>query len=199
MRGKQSRSSELVAARKREIISQAAWFLRRKDYFGFSIDDLCLGLRINKTTFYRYFKSKENLLFELHDAATDELEAMMRAVSARSLSIPERLRALIVGQVTLQQQPGVSALTIPQLYVFSPAHRRKVLERRDRYEAAVRQWIAAGVADGTLRDVDPKMGSILLLSTVSAVQNWYRTDGPMSAEQVGNLIADSFLVGLINR
>lgn len=178
--------------RKREIAARAVTLLRTRDYFGFSVDDLCAELKINKTTFYRYFPSKEQLLFDLHQWTMDEIEAMANRVLSGQGSAVEKLRALIRGQVALQQKPGTGSLTIPQLYVFSRPHRRIVLARRDAYEATFRALIDQGIEEGLIRPSDSKIQTLLLLSMLNSLQNWYRLGGQLPPEPLADQIAETF-------
>jgi AcrR family transcriptional regulator len=186
-----------VIERKRQIIAQAAVLLRQRDYFGFSVDDLADALEINKTTFYRYFVSKEQMLFELHETAMDEFHAMASSVLETEVSPPEQLAGLVRGHVALQQRPGVSALTIPQLYVFSEPYRKVVLVRRDWYEGIYREVIYRGIHEGNFRPVNPKLFSLLLLGTLNSIQNWYKMSGPLPPAELADGIIEVYLHGVL--
>jgi hypothetical protein len=64
-------------------------------------------------------------------------------------------------------------------------HRAKVIEERDRYEAAFRRVLSDGAGDGSFRDdIDPKTASIFILSMLNAIDRWYRPGGALSREQL---------------
>ena len=44
---------------------------------------------------------------------------------------------------------------------------------------------------------DPRHVSIVLLSALNGVSTWYRPDGPLSPEQLGELYADMFMRGIL--
>ena len=166
-----------IEFRKRQIAEGAAALLRSHGYFGLSVDDLCAALKINKTTFYRYFPSKEQLLFELHEWTLDQVEEMVREVLGRQGTCVDKLQDIIRGQIMLQQSPGMASLTIPQLSVFSRPHRRIVLKRRDEHETVYRDLIEQGITEGRFRPADSSLQTRLVLGLVQSLQNWYRIKG----------------------
>lgn len=185
--------------RRRLIMTEAAMLLRRGQQVGFSVDDLCDALRINKSTFYRYFKSKEHLLYTLHQSAMDDLDEMLSRALEVEGTVRDKLAAAIAGHVLLQQRTGVSALAIPQTGTFSARNRRLVIKRRDEYEAKFRMLIQKGIDEGIFRQCDPAIQSILLLSLLNSIQTWYKEDGSYSATELASTIVDSFLSGLVWR
>ncbi len=73
----------------------------------------------------------------------------------------------------------------------------RVIAARDAYEAAFREVIAQGVADGSFRaDVSPKIASILLLSILNAVERWYRPDGEVDRAGLVEAIIFSTMTGI---
>lgn len=185
--------------RRQFIMTQAAMLLRRGQQVGFSVDDLCAALRINKSTFYRYFRTKEHLLYTLHQSAMDDLDRMLSKALETQGSVVDKLAAAITGHVLLQQKTGVSALAIPQTGTFSARNRRLVIKRRDEYEAKFRMLIQRGIDEGIFRQCDPAIQSILLLSMLNSIQTWYKEGGSYSPEQLARIIVEGFLNGLIRR
>ena len=185
--------------RRRYIMSHAAMMLRKGQRVGFSVDDLCESLAINKSTFYSYFKSKEDLLFTLHQAAMDDLDQMIEGVLRSEGSVRDKLASAIKGHITLQQREGVSALAIPQIASFSPKNRKAVIKRRDDYEAKIRMLIQTGINEGIFRECDVAMQSILVLTLLNSIQTWYDQSGQYSVAQLADIIVDAVSLGLLRR
>lgn len=70
--------------------------------------------------------------------------------------------------------------------------------RRD-YEQLFRGVVDEGIADGSLRAVDPSLATRTLLGNLNAVDTWYRRIEGQSAEETGDLarrIVDLLVGGL---
>ena len=78
-------------------------------------------------------------------------------------------------------------------------HRQIVLGLRNEIDGALRTLIAAGVADGSLVDCDPKLASTTLLGSLSSIAYWYRADGPLSRKQIAERCIALIAFGLCGR
>ena len=68
--------------------------------------------------------------------------------------------------------------------------------QRDAYEAAWREAIRQGVADGSIRPLDVPLATIAILSVCNWFTQWYRPDGPLDVPAIGQEFAGLFLDGL---
>jgi hypothetical protein len=75
--------------------------------------------------------------------------------------------------------------------------RRRLQERRDGYERALRGLIEQGIACGALRPADPKLAALLLLGAVNWTARWFRPDGGRSAVEIGREAAELLVRGLL--
>ena len=70
--------------------------------------------------------------------------------------------------------------------------------RRD-YEILFRTVVAEGVADGSLRNIDVVLATRVLLSSLNAVDVWYRKSDGQADESIGKLaqaVADLIIRGV---
>jgi AcrR family transcriptional regulator len=185
--------------RRNQIMDRAASVLRQREYFGFSVDELCDALKMNKTTFYRYFDSKEQLLFDLHDRVMTELETLADKEEQNDGPAAEILWRTLKAQVIVALSPTTSTLTHAQLSVFPPRRRRQVIARRDQYEARIRNLIARAVAEGTFKECDARVQSLIIMGGLYGLQNWYRPGGGLSADALADEILRLFYKGLEKR
>jgi hypothetical protein len=72
----------------------------------------------------------------------------------------------------------------------------RVKTLRDEYEVHWRTAIREGVADGSMRVMDPTLASFALLEMCTGVSHWYRADGPTPLREICDLFADAAL-GLV--
>jgi AcrR family transcriptional regulator len=155
-----------------EILRRAADVFRRKGYHRAGMREIAEGLGLAPGALYYWFESKEDLLYACQDVTLRRLLAGARTAAAREAPAPERLAELVRLHLDLLLgELGGSAAHLE--FRALPASRlRSVVRRRDAYEAIVRGIVADGVAEGTLRSMDPKLASLLLLGVLNSTVVW---------------------------
>lgn len=78
-----------------------------------------------------------------------------------------------------------------------PRRRAQYTKPRDEYEEIFRALIRAGIKSGHFAKVDEKFAALIILSALNGTHQWYKPDGPWSAAEVGQQIADMLLNGLL--
>ena len=183
------------ARRREDILLAALHAFRERGYHATTLDDIAARLDIRKTALYHYFPDKEAILYECHRESLGQLDRILS--EARRLSTPrERIRHVIREHVrvmtdTLQGSPLAFEVT-----PFSPKRRMEIIGARDRYEREVRRMLEHGIQDGTFRDVNAKVSAFAILGAINWIARWYRPEGSLQAEELGEQFAAHLLDGL---
>ena len=122
--------------RKRRLIMEAATrvFLDR-GYDGATMDEVASDAQVSKPTLYRYFTDKERLYAEIIQATVDDIDGLMRLVTAElndSSDPEEALKRLARKFITRLMQPELLRL------------RRLVIANAERFPEIGRTWFAQG-------------------------------------------------------
>ncbi|MEX2282262.1 MAG: TetR/AcrR family transcriptional regulator [Gemmatimonadota bacterium] len=182
--------------RRAEIVHAALSAFREHGFHATSLDDIANRLGIRKAALYHYFTDKDTLLFECHRESLAELDRII-LLSARPGQGPaERLAYLLSEHVrimtdTLEGSP--LAFEVPAL---PPVLRAPIVAGRDRYERKLRELVAAGIAAGEFRAVDPKVVVFAMLGSINWIARWYRPDGQIKGDDLGQHFADYLIRGL---
>ena len=72
----------------------------------------------------------------------------------------------------------------------------KVTARRDEYERMFRDMVRDAIREGLFGDVDEKFATLLILSSVNWIYQWYRPGGLMTPEEIARRITDLLFNGL---
>lgn len=180
------------AGRREEIIHAAAVIFHEKGYEATSIQDVADAVNILKGSLYYYIKSKNDLLFEIiqevHQGGLENL-AQGRELDGNAL---ERMRAFVVKHMTY------NAKNLVEMTVFfhdfrslSPERRSVIVEERDLYDSYLRELVADGQQEGSIRDdIDPKMATFSILGSMNWMYQWYSPDGPRPIEEIASEFAD---------
>ena len=66
---------------------------------------------------------------------------------------------------------------------------------RDRFEVALREMVARGTSDGSIRGVEPKLAVFYFMGAVNWMTRWFRPDGEFSGVDIAagfsDLLAES--------
>jgi AcrR family transcriptional regulator len=178
--------------RRREIEDAASVLFRERGYAATSVRDIASAVSIRGPSLYAHVASKEDVLAAIVERMASRFEAAAAAALAdRDEPAAVRLTRFVRAHVrVVTDEPGEAAVFATEWRHLSEDRRAAVLDRRDRYEAALRDLIADGTASGEFVIVDPAVASTFILTALNGIPAWYRREGHLSAEQLAAAYAD---------
>lgn len=179
-----------------EILKSAAVAFRKMGYHGATVEHIAASLRMEKGNLYYYFRNKEDILFACHQYSLDRLLALLDDVEQRDGPADDQLRQLIVAfvHIILDELHGTALFL--DLEALSPAHRKAVITRRDRFDHGMRQVVQRGIRSGAFGRSDAKLLSFAILGAINWIPRWFSPDGPSSSQEIADLFAEYLLAGL---
>jgi AcrR family transcriptional regulator len=157
----------LESARER-ILHAAARLYAVHGYAGTSMRRIALEAGVTKPLIFYHFETKERLFSSLLREAIETCRAADREVLARDIPARERIRELLRDHISIaRRQPAVYAfayetLTMPGLLPLGFDYKT---EGR-RIFGDIVEGIEKGIRCGELREVDPEVVAVTILSTV---------------------------------
>ncbi len=183
----QQRSEETRA----RILASALACFSRAGYDASGVAEICAAAGVSKGAFYHHFASKQALFIELLNAWLDALDERFAAARIQAPNVPAALRAMTAsfrqvftnarGQLPMFLEFWLQASRDPQLWALT-------IEPYRRYQDYFASLVQAGIAEGSLRPVDPQAAARtitalavgLLLQGLSGPDS---VDWPATAEQ----------------
>jgi AcrR family transcriptional regulator len=191
-RSKTSRSD----GRRLQILAGASGVIRKLGLRGAGMRQIAESVGLSPGNLYYYFRNKQELVYFCQDATLDRLLEVARD-ARRAATAREQLGALIEGHLdALLGERGVGAVHL-ELDGLQPALYRKLVQKRDRYEQAVRALIADAQKRGEVRIVDTKLAAFALLGALNWTARWFRPDGAYPVATVASEFAQQLLDGLL--
>src|SRR5713101_7911374 len=172
-RRKRPRNADPLASTRVDILKSAAAAFRKLGYHGATVEQIAAALQMNKGNLYYYFRSKEEILFACHEYSHDRLQELLDQ-TCRGTAPPEaKLRRLIHAavHVILDELHGTALLV--DLEALTPAHRRTVIHRRDKFDRGMRLIIEEGMATGVFKHSDPKLLGFAMLGAINWIARWF--------------------------
>lgn len=170
---------------KREaLLREAIAAFNQKGFHATSLDDIATSLGVTKAALYHYFPNKHSLLFE---AFTEALRVGFDAISKAQDSGGTGLEMLQMAiqeylQITLSELSRCVIIT--EEHALSPDDRVKIVEQRDRFEAALRRFVRSGIEDGSIIPCDPKLAIFSIFGAVNWVPKWFSEKGTWTNKQL---------------
>lgn len=178
-------------ARQRELkmtalVSIASLMFNKHGFEGLSLSDVAGELGITKQALYHYTKSKEDLLYKCYVRALDLAEAAYDHADREGGSGLQRIASFV--RFHLNPEAETYAI-LDNLGALTLAHRKAISSRAKGLEQRMREFIRAGIRDGSIADVDPKFTEFWILGSLAWMPKWFKPEGDQSADEV----ADSFI------
>jgi len=200
--------SEAVAAPKRgrpglsrqDVLDAAVAAFIEHGYDATSMGMLSTRLGLSKAAIYHHFPAKVELLGAALDEALGGLEEVLRqegAIGGSPESTAEQRLAFVMRgavHVLVDRLPYVSLL----LRVRGNSEvERAALARRREFDRAVTALVIEARDEGSVRsDIDPSVVTRLLFGMINSIVEWYRPEGPESADQLASDVLAVALEGL---
>jgi AcrR family transcriptional regulator len=192
-------TGRVVEGRLREIVDHAASLFDEFGYGNVSMEDIATAVGVRKSTLYHYVRSRDEILFLIHQEFMDYVLAKHRERIGDGLSAQGLLSAFMADIVGLMEEHRGHVRVFFEHYRELPDDLQVVIEnKRTEYELAVRAAVALGVKNGEFRPVPEWLTTLALFGMCNWAYQWYRPGGPLSATDIAGAFADLLLVGLLS-
>jgi AcrR family transcriptional regulator len=181
--------------RREQILHGALRALREKGYHATTLDDIAEHVGMRKTALYHYFPDKEAILHECHRESLADLARIMRDVGDRPTA-SAKLAYVIAEHVRVMTDTLQGSPLAFDVAALSPARRARMIAGRDRYERRLRAIIAEGMRRGEFRPGDAKIAAFAILGAINWISRWYRPEGALHADEIGEQFVERLLNGL---
>ncbi len=184
-------------SRRLEILRAAGREFRTRGFGETGMRDIAEAAALSPANLYNYFRGKQEILFFCQDSSLDRtLTALEKARRAKT-SASARLRLVIVSHLRclLDEVEGSAAHLLTN--ALPPRQQRYLVAKRDRYELGVRSLIASGMRTGEFVSGDAALAARAMLGALNWSVQWFRRDGPMTAEEIAEKLADYLIRGLL--
>lgn len=188
---------QTASPRVEQILSAAERLFRERGYLATSVREIGEAIGIRGASLYHHIGGKEDLLWASARRAADRFFAALTPVLAEETATPLKLRRAIIAHIgVITHNLDAAAIYFNEWRHLSAERQAEFTRQRDEYEGCFRQLIAQCVREGHLADIDERFAARFVLSALNWTHQWYRPDGAMTPDQIGQTLADMVLHGL---
>ena len=196
---------------KSRILDAAAEAFMLRGFGSTTIDDIAARVGATKGLIYYHFRSKFDVFIAVYEEGMKRARDGVEPCSHGSGTGLERLTAMSVAHVSNLMEDvayhhvvhqGVRAQASADLKVRQRDALISLNELRRDYEHMFRRVVVQGIEDGSLRSVNAPLATRTLLTSLNAVDVWYRKVEGQSQDEVDALareVVDLIIGGITAR
>ncbi len=181
------------------VIAAAARAFRERGVHATTLDDIASFLNVTKPTIYYYVENKEQLIVECFRIGIGRITDAIGELAGGAGSGREKLSALARRYAEVMASDFGWCMVRVEDHDLSPPAARRVKTMKSEIDQGLRRFIREGIADGSLRECDPKMAAFALAGALNGIGHWYRPGKPLSPDEIAARFVDLFERGLVPR
>jgi AcrR family transcriptional regulator len=167
------------------ILAAALTLFARHGYEAVSMRQIAADVGVQAAALYRYFPTKEDLLFILLDVHLRDLTTSWEAARAMSHDPAAGLAAFVAHHLRFHiERRHATHVSTMDLRSLTKERLSAILKLRGGYEKELRVILREGVEQGVFAIDDIGLAAMAILQMISGVIVWFRPDGKLSVEDV---------------
>ncbi|KGR76714.1 TetR/AcrR family transcriptional regulator [Ureibacillus manganicus] len=184
---------------KERIIETALDLFQQKGYHGVTIDEIVEKAKTSKGGFYHNFKSKDSLLYEIHDIFISHVLAETKQVYESYDSPILRLYNMLVSftHVFDVYNRHITVFYDESAYL-QDEYKDTIYQKRKEYRKLIERVIDDGKESKHFRsEISTSITTMAIIGLVNWTYKWYKSEGPLSMEEITAYFNDIVLRGIV--
>lgn len=177
----------------------ATQLINQRGYRGASVEKISARLNVTKGSFYHHNEGKDDLVVDCFNRSFDVVRRAQTLAMALRGNAWTRLSSAAAALVEYQLSDEGPLLRSTALSSVPENIRQSMVERFNRVTGRFAAMISDGIAEGSLRAVDPAIAAQMLNATLNAVWDIKFFRPHTTQKEVAALYARPILMGLLPR
>lgn len=180
------------------LLAVATRLFAEKGFEKTSVQEIVEAAGVTKGAMYHYFAAKDDLLQEIYQRLLRMQRERLETIMAGSHPVARRLHAAAADVVvTAIANLDDATIFLRSMHLLSAERQRAVRAARREYHERFRSLVEEGQRGGTFRaDVPADLVVDYFFGAVHHLGAWFRSEGRLTPEQVGDHFADLLLSSL---
>lgn len=149
------------------FLRSATVMINQRGYRGASVNRIASALGVTKGSFYHHHNAKDDLVFECFEKSYDRLSAVQIAARECRTDGWSQIASALAELIDLQFNDPMPLLRTAALQALPSDERGSVVVRSNRLANRFAGMIADGIAEGSVRAVDPMVASQLIMPALN--------------------------------
>ena len=184
---------------KGRIVETALVLFEKHGYHGVTVGQIVDECGTSKGGFYHNFKSKDELLYHIHDIFISYVLDKAREAYDNFDTPVSRLCAIIQSftKVFDLYKPHITVFYQESTYLVGDFY-QKINEKRDEYRKLILQVIKEGQENGDFRsEVPAEISTMSIIGMINWTYKWFSKEGPLTIDEIALVFNDLILHSLL--
>jgi AcrR family transcriptional regulator len=181
------------------FLTAATRLINQRGYRGASVEKIAAQLNVTKGSFYHHNDAKDDLVVACFERTFD----VMRRAQSAALALPGNLWPKIAAAAAALAEYQLSAhgplLRTSALAALPEDIRHTMVEQSNRVSARFAAMISDGIAEGSVRAVDPYIAAQMLNATLNGAADFVYVIRELTPDDLVELYAKPMLMGVFAR
>lgn len=167
-------------------------------YRGASVQKIASELNVTKGSFYHHLDAKDELVIACYKRSFDIIADAQRLAEAHGGTHWDRLAATIATLLDVQFSERGPLLRTTALSGLPPRERTTMIDRSNRIARRYAGMLSDGIAEGSIRAIDPLVASQALMALQNAAFDMRKWASTMPREKAVAFYASTLVFGLFD-
>ncbi|AZU63954.1 TetR/AcrR family transcriptional regulator [Neobacillus mesonae] len=183
------------------IIETSLRLFEARGYHKVTVDQIVKESNTSKGGFYHNFKSKDELLYVIHDQFISYILEEGKKAYKQWNTPTERLHGIIKSFVMVLDLYKSQVTVFYQEYSYlAPEYFTEIKVKRDQYKDLMFRVIQDGIDCGEFREELPiPIISMAIFGAVNWICKWYKTNGRYTIPEIADIYADIILHAVLTK
>ncbi|MGH6871099.1 MAG: TetR/AcrR family transcriptional regulator [Rhizomicrobium sp.] len=188
-----------VDSARETFLTAATRLINQCGYRGASVEKISAQLNVTKGSFYHHNEHKDDLVVACFDRSFDIMKRVQSAAMRQTGDHWDRLSSAAAALAQYQVSDNGPLLRTSAISALPEPIRADMLAQWSRISDRFSAMISDGIAEGSLRPVDPVIAAQLLNATLNAAASLLDVVGGATRDEAATLYAKPMLMGLFTK
>lgn len=184
---------------KERIIAAALQLFEEYGFHAVTVDKIVKNSNTSKGGFYHNFKSKDELLYTIHDSfityVIDKAADAHSSYATPAEQLYETIRSFV--KMFEMYRAHVTVFYQESLYL-SPSYFDSIKKKRDQYKIMMFTVVEEGIQRGEFRKELPvPITSMAIFGMINWTYKWYKADGKFTIQEIADIYADLIMQSVL--
>lgn len=184
---------------KERILETSIHLFQQHGYHGVTVEKIVTEAGTSKGGFYHNYKSKDELLYEIHDVFISYVIEKAELSYVENNTPVSRLSAILHSFIKVfdMYKPYITVFYEESAYL-NEEFKHVINEKRDRYRKLLQKVIEEGQESGDFRkELPANIVTMAIIGMINWTYKWFKQDGPLSMEEITAVFKDLILHSIV--
>lgn len=177
---------------KERILETSLHLFQQHGYHGVTVDKIVAEAGTSKGGFYHNYKSKDELLYEIHDVFISYVIEKAERSYIENKTPVSKLAAILQSFIKVfdMYKPYITVFYEESAYL-NEEYKQIINEKRDRYRKLLEKVIEEGQESGDFRkELPANIVTMAIIGMINWTYRWFKQDGPLTIEEIAAIFKD---------